>query len=279
MNNSDKGSGPPGPYVLGHSDRELHRLSMQARLLNPITRQFVREAGIGKGMRVLDVGTGVGDVAFLAADVVGAKGEVVGVDRAPAALAAAKAQADARPLRNVTFHEGDATEMVFGKPFDAVIGRYVLLFQPDQGATLRKLALHLRPGGLIVFHEPDWESARSIPPAPTYDRCCQWIIETFHLAGTDTNMAGKLLPAFAAAGLPTPKMRMRTFIGGAAGCVDFLQAVAELIGAVLPTMEQLGVAMPAEVDYPTLAERLGREVTASGSVIIGRSEICAWSSV
>jgi ubiquinone/menaquinone biosynthesis C-methylase UbiE len=54
-------------YVLGHSDPELARLKMQARLLEPITRQFLREAGITAGMRVLDVGSGAGDVAVLAA--------------------------------------------------------------------------------------------------------------------------------------------------------------------------------------------------------------------
>src|SRR4051812_48499231 len=76
-------------YALGHSDQELDRLSAQARLVDPITRQFFREAGIANGMRVLDVGTGAGDVAFLLAELVGDSGEVVGVDRAPDALAVA----------------------------------------------------------------------------------------------------------------------------------------------------------------------------------------------
>jgi hypothetical protein len=51
-------------YVLGDSDRELDRLSTQARLLEPITRRWLHEAGIVSGMQVLDVGTGAGDVAF-----------------------------------------------------------------------------------------------------------------------------------------------------------------------------------------------------------------------
>src|SRR5712692_9244705 len=94
---------PTPGYELGHSDRELERLKAQARLIDPITRQFFREAGIVSGMRVLDVGSGAGDVAFLAAELVGEAGEVVGVDRAQAALAAARARANARSLRNVSF--------------------------------------------------------------------------------------------------------------------------------------------------------------------------------
>ena len=58
-------------YALGHSDGELERLSVQSRFVEPITRQFLQEAGISTGMRVLDVGSGAGDVAFLAADLVG----------------------------------------------------------------------------------------------------------------------------------------------------------------------------------------------------------------
>src|SRR6266513_4858996 len=85
-------------YALGHSDRELDRLAVQARLVDPITRGFFRDAGIVAGMRVLDVGSGAGDVAFLAADLVGAKGEVVGTDRSGAALAKARQRADARSL-------------------------------------------------------------------------------------------------------------------------------------------------------------------------------------
>jgi tRNA A58 N-methylase Trm61 len=59
----DEGAGPAGPYVLGHSDRELERLSTQARIIDPITRTIFRDAGIVPGMRVLDVGSGGGAVA------------------------------------------------------------------------------------------------------------------------------------------------------------------------------------------------------------------------
>ena len=275
----DNDFGTPHAYVLGHSEREIERLSAQASLLEPITRQFLCEAGIVPGMRVLDFGSGAGDVAFLTADLVGDTGEVVGVDRASAALVAARKRSQARSLRNVSFLCGDPAEGAFERQFDAVVGRYVLLFQQNPSAMVRTLASLVRPGGLVVFHEPDWSSARSFPSAPTYERCCHWITEAFRLAGNDTNMACKLHAAFVGGGLPAPSMRMQTFIGAGAGCAFFLQAVADLVGSVLPTMERLGVATAAEVEVATLAERLRLEVTAAESVIIGRSEIGAWSRV
>jgi hypothetical protein len=57
----------------------------------------------------------------------------------------------------------------------------------------------------------------------------------------------------------------------------WLQAFADLAESLVPTMERLGVATAAEVEAATLAERMRREVTTSDSVVIGRSEIAAWS--
>jgi ubiquinone/menaquinone biosynthesis C-methylase UbiE len=266
-------------YELGHAARELERLEHQAGLVGPFTRQVFREAGIGPSMRVLDVGSGAGDVALIAADLVGPAGEVIGTDKAAAAVAAAQTRANARALYHVSFREGDPAEMTFERPFDAVVGRYVLTFQADPATMLCKLARHLRAGGVIAFHEPDWTGARSLPVSPTYDRCHQWIIETFRLLGTETLMGAKLYAAFVSAGLPPPDMRESAVIGGGAGALPWLHQVAELVRTLLPEMERVGVTTAAEVDIETLADRLQREVAAGGGVIIGRSEIGAWSRV
>lgn len=68
-------------YALGSTDAEHQRLMRQAAWLAPHTERFFRDAGIGPGQRVLDVGSGVGDVALIAARLVGPSGEVVGIER------------------------------------------------------------------------------------------------------------------------------------------------------------------------------------------------------
>jgi len=65
-------------YVLGHSEPEIRRLQTQAAILRPISERLLQSAGIRPGMRVLDLGTGAGDVAMLAAELVGPLGCVVG---------------------------------------------------------------------------------------------------------------------------------------------------------------------------------------------------------
>jgi ubiquinone/menaquinone biosynthesis C-methylase UbiE len=278
MDNPDD-DGPTHAYVLGHSDRELERLSTQARLIDPITRQIFRAAGIVPGMRVLDVGSGAGDVAFLAAEMVGEAGEVLGAERVPAAVAVARARAEALALPNVRFREGDPAEMTFAKPFDAIIGRYVLMFQRDPTTMLRQLAMHARPGGIVVFHESDWGGVRSFPPVPTYDRCCRWIVETFRLHGTESRMGIKLYSTFVTAGLPAPSMQLTSFVTGGAHSADHVQLIADIAGTLLPEMERLGVATAPEVGLETLAERIRNEAIASGSAMIGYSDVGAFSRV
>src|SRR5262245_55311254 len=73
-------------YALGRTDEEYERLVEQAEVLRPLTERMLRAAGIGAGMRVLDVGCGLGDVSFLVSELVGPGGSVVGIDLDGAAL-------------------------------------------------------------------------------------------------------------------------------------------------------------------------------------------------
>lgn len=267
------------PYVLGHSDRELARLRAQARLLEPTTRQFLVEAGIEPGMRVLDVGSGAGDVAFLAAELVGSSGEVVGTDVASAAVATASSTAQSSGRRNVSFREGDPGEMEFERPFDAVVGRYFLPFQADPSMALRRIARHARSGGVVVFHEPDWTAVRSVPRAPLYEQACAWISKTTKMSGTSWDFADRAHATFVDAGLADPTMRMQTFIAGGSRAEEWIHALADIVETLVPAMIRLGVAGEADVGPATFRERLLHEVSTIQSVIFGRSELGVWSKV
>jgi ubiquinone/menaquinone biosynthesis C-methylase UbiE len=90
-------------YQLGHSDPEVERLLLQGRLYNSHTEHALRLAGLGEGMRVLDVGCGPGDVSFVAAKLVGPTGSVVGVDAAPEVVELARTRAAEAGLSTVSF--------------------------------------------------------------------------------------------------------------------------------------------------------------------------------
>ncbi len=272
-------SEPDEPYVLGHNERELQRLRDQARLLEPITRHYLREAGVAPGMRVLDVGSGTGEVAFLAAELVGDSGEVIGTDAAATAVAEATRAARSRGLANVRFLEGNPAEMQFDGAFDAVVGRYVLPFQADPAAMLRGLATHLAAGGLIAFHEPEWGGVRSLPVAPLYDRACRWIVDTSGASGQSWSFLDKVPGAFSGARLPTPTLRMQTLVLCADHAREWMMAVGHMVESLLPAMQRLGIATAQEVDLPTLRDRLWEEVKQADGLVVGRTELGIWTHV
>lgn len=264
-------------YVLGHSDGELDRLAVQARMIEPITRRFFSAAGIARGMRVLDIGSGIGDIAFLAAELVGDAGEVVGVERAAAAVTVARRRASSLGRHNVTFLDGDPAQLTFDRPFDAIVGRYVLMFQPDPAAWMCNLLQHLAPGGVVVFQEPTWTHAFSAPHVSSWQRCCGLVVEGLTAGGADPEMGTKLPAVFTAAGLPAPKVAMETVIGAGAGGVEQVHFTTDVLVTLLPELERLGRVAPGEIDAGTLGDRVLADIAASESVFVGRSEIGAWS--
>ena len=266
-------------YLLGHSLAESRRLVLQAELLAPITRRFLDAAGIQPGMRVLDVGTGMGDVAFLVADMVGADGEVTGVDTSAAAIAAATARGEGQSRRNVRFVTGDPATLSLEPPFDAVVGRYVLLFQKEPVSMLRALNAKLRPGGSIAFHELDWQRVYSSPPAPTFDQCCRWAIEALRLGGADPFVGSKLYAAFVLAGFAPPAVRIESIAGGAD---DPTGAVRKLFDTIFPeafvdTLERSGIARAEDIGAASLPDRLHAEVAGLGGIVVGKAEVGIWA--
>ena len=149
---------PTSQYALGSTDAEHQRLIRQATWLSSHTERLFREAGIGPGQRVLDLGSGVGDVALIAARLVGPSGEVVGIERNPRSIARAAARMAEAGLRNVSFTQSDAAQIPGDKPFDAAVGRYILMFLPNAISVLHSLSHLVRPGGILAFQEPCWKS-------------------------------------------------------------------------------------------------------------------------
>jgi SAM-dependent methyltransferase len=186
---------PSRPYALGYSDSEFRRLERQAEFFRDLTEDVLRRAGLAPGMHVLDVGCGVG-----------ATGSVRGIDRSPESLDVAGRRAAAAGQPFVRFQATEIDAFSPEKQFDAVIGRLVLMYQPDPAATLRRLRRHLRGDGIIAFQEMAMPLARTVPDSPQIDQCTDWILTAFARAGCELDIGGKLFATFVAAGLPMPQM-------------------------------------------------------------------------
>ena len=270
---------PASPqYVLGRSEVESQRLIKQATFLRPSTERVFRKAGISEGMRVLDLGCGAGDVSFLAAELVGPTGSVVGIDVDPGVLAVARARANERGLTWVKFEERAVDTFTTTELFDAVVGRFVLIYQADPVATLRHVSRLVRSGGLVVMQEPDFRvGIATVPTVALWQHVQHWIAETFRRGGVHYDIGGRLYHVFRLAGLPGPALLEHISAGGGATMRPFCENSAEIVRSLLPRIEQFGIATTTEVQVETLADRLEHETCAAECQITYIPIVGAWT--
>jgi len=139
-------------------------------------RRTIELASLPSGSRVLDVCCGTGASALPAAEAVGPKGKVIGVDLAKQLLESARTKAIQRRLGNIEFEIGDMLSMRFPvASFDAVVCVFGIFFVPDMAKAVSELWSRIRPGGKLAvttwgpnFCEPAsdafWRSIKNVRP-------------------------------------------------------------------------------------------------------------------
>ncbi len=186
-------------YVLGTNDEELQRLGLQHRVWRPTVLACWNKAGITAGSKVIDLGAGPGYATIDLAEIVGAEGKVVALERSGRYVAAGKDSCAKRGLTNVQYLESDLmTDELPAGPYDFSWCRWVLAFLPDPNVLLRKLHGVLRPGGTAIFYEYGWYASWSFaPPQPCHERFRNLIVQTWRESGGEPDIGlslPKLLP-------------------------------------------------------------------------------------
>jgi SAM-dependent methyltransferase len=264
-------------YLFGRSAGELRRLAQQAALVEPETEELFQRSGITAGMHVLDVGSGAGDVAMLAGRLVRPNGTVLGIERSADSVALAASRATAAATVAVRFEEGDLNTYEPSTSYDALIGRFVLPYLADAPGVLRRLASHVRPGGVIAFMEFDVTRIGSVPDAPLFGRVASWITRAFEGTGIDPALGSSLGVVFRSAGLPWPYMT--SFQKASCGPEGFYWLFAETVRTLLPHIVRLGLASAEQVDIETLESRLRDEAVAMGHTVFSPRWVGAWVRV
>ena len=265
-------------YVMGSSDPELRRLRTISTLYRDITLRWLERAGIGPGMSVVDVGCGPGDVAQLAADLVGPTGSVVGVDGSPEALALARSRTEAAGLDTVRYEKADIGSWTPDGMVDAIFGRLILMHLPDPAAVLTRLAGFVRPGGVLAFQDVVLATRRAEPDLPLVRAFNGWALETLRRAGLPTDMGLRLAAVFREAGLPEPDLMAGQPVERGPDALGY-SIMAGDVNSLLPRMEALGVSTASEVDPETFERRLRSEATASDAVLLSPLMVGAWTRV
>lgn len=198
----------PAEYIHGSSDvREVERLERQAAFIAPFN---LKTFDASPGMKVLDLGTGVGAMAAQLAERYPGI-ELTGLELRPAQLVHAKAR---HPVAK--YVEGDASRQPFAdETFDRVHGSWVLEHVKKPLAVLREVRRVLRPGGYCHFIEVDNASFDTSPAFPEVKQVFEALNTAQKAAGGDPYLGTRLGALLTEAGFSEVRVVENALTGNA----------------------------------------------------------------
>jgi ubiquinone/menaquinone biosynthesis C-methylase UbiE len=179
-------------YGIRGGEEGARRLDLLSRVVGPTTESFLDAAGIAPGMTCLDVGCGAGHVTRSLARRVGPAGRVVGIERDPVKLAAARAETESAGLGNVEYREGDVTIWSEPDAYDVVYGRFIISHLRDRQEFTVRLREALRQGGTLILEDIDFAGAFCHPPNAAFARYCELYLQVIDRRGGDANLGPRL---------------------------------------------------------------------------------------
>lgn len=192
-------------YALATGNAADYRLGILHDLYGAGTRQVLLAAGLKPGMRVADIGCGVGRVTALLSELVGPEGHAVGVDFSGEQLAQARKRLNTG-AKNTSFVQASATST--GLPrgsFDLIFNRFLLIHLPDPEGALREMRALLKPSSILVCEDSDLTTAGSEPPSALGVFSDLWGRLGPH-RGVDYTLGRRLFRMVLSAGFSTPEI-------------------------------------------------------------------------
>jgi len=189
-------------YVLGSSEREFKRLSLQSKIFEQESLQTLRLAGIKPGMRCADIGCGIGDVTFMMAKLIGKSGSVIGIDRNSDVIEICNQRAKKERLVNARFFVGDIYDNKLSKnSFDLVFSRFLFQHLGEPKRAIKEMMKLVIAGGTVVAEENDHDTWLTYPPSSGLEKLRRVYIESLRLSNCDALVARKLYKLFLECGL------------------------------------------------------------------------------
>ena len=175
----------------------------------------------------------------------------------------------------MSFRRGDLRVLDDARPFDAVIGRFILLHVKDPVGALAAVMDRLKGGGCVAFIEMDLSSAQVTPPLPLFNEALGWIRDAYVREGVEIDMGSRLFGCYEALGLAPALEAFQRIEGGEhAHVYDYL---AETVRSLLPRMIALGVVKEGDVGIDTLSARAKRAAVEGRHCFFYPRMVGAWA--
>ena len=221
-------------YVIRGGERGYERLQLLARERWPGTAALLGRAGLAPGMTTIDLGCGGGNVTMEIARLV-APALATGIDMDEVKLALAREAATAAGIANIQFRAMNLHDWHEPAAYDVVYARFVLqhLSQPVQ--MLRQMWEAVRPGGVVIVEDADFDGWTSYPPSSGLDFFTRTYAQVIRNSGGDHSMARKLYAYFLQAGIGQPDVQVNqpVYVEGEGKTLPLttLEATADLVVA------------------------------------------------
>jgi SAM-dependent methyltransferase len=182
-------------YVLGTHDEELARLGLQHRVWRSRALEAWRRAGFTGGQTLLDVGCGPGYATLDLAEIAGAKGRVIALDKSARFLDALRSAAVRHGLTNVAPKQIDLElDPLPAANADGAWVRWVFAFVSRPRDLVARIAAALRPGGALVIHEYfDYRTWSWLQRAPLHDEFVQTVMRSWRANGGEPDIGRPLV--------------------------------------------------------------------------------------
>ena len=160
--------------------------------------------------------------------------------------------------------------------FDAVIGRFILLYLKDPAGVLLRLKRRVQPGGIVAFQEIDYSVVAQVPSSELFERVLKWILGALEAGAADPNISAKFSGTFLGAGLPRPDIIASTPAEG--GPVSpYYEFITQMVRSMLPLIEKAGIATAEEIDVATLTDRLRNDAVTGERLLFPPRVVNAWT--
>ena len=157
-------------YIITGGKEGKDRLNILSDVLFNDTRSLLEVNGLTTGQSFLDLGCGGGNVAILAAQIVGDGGNVTGIDFDESIIELARQDAVSKGVNNVSFRTVSAYEISYNNEFNIVYARFLLSHLARPAEVLEKMLAAVKPGGKVIVEDIHFIGHFCYPACEAFNR-------------------------------------------------------------------------------------------------------------